>query len=176
MKGVIKVGSLTATGSSDRRSPVCSAGSLALSIMSSVSAMVTIGPRVYYAMAQERAFFPIAARVHEKYRTPVVAIIAQGHLRRRDDANALPAAVYYVGMTLELHRDARGRLRLHLPAAAPRLAEVQVVSFAYPLVPALFVITVLDDHLRVDTPDPRFGRGNSYGPARGVDLSLPDSR
>ena len=43
---------------------------MAVSLISSVSAMVTIGPRVYYAMAKNGAFFASAARVHERYRTP----------------------------------------------------------------------------------------------------------
>jgi APA family basic amino acid/polyamine antiporter len=43
----------------------------------SLSAMVLAGPRIYYAMAQDGAFFAAAARVHPRYRTPAVAILAQ---------------------------------------------------------------------------------------------------
>ena len=46
-------------------------------IAASVSAMVLAGPRVYYAMARDGQFFPAAARVHARYRTPVAAIVAQ---------------------------------------------------------------------------------------------------
>lgn len=46
-------------------------------ISASVSAMVLAGPRVYFAMARDGQFFPAAARVHPKYRTPVTAIVAQ---------------------------------------------------------------------------------------------------
>ena len=46
--------------------------------MSTVNAEVTVGPRVYYAMAKNRAFFPSAARVHSRWHTPVYAIVAQG--------------------------------------------------------------------------------------------------
>jgi APA family basic amino acid/polyamine antiporter len=46
-------------------------------ILSSLSAMTLAGPRVYFAMARNGAFFSAAARVHGRFRTPVVAIGAQ---------------------------------------------------------------------------------------------------
>jgi basic amino acid/polyamine antiporter, APA family len=54
---------------------------LVLSILitaGTISAMVFAGPRVYYAMARDGLFVPAAARVHPRWRTPVVAIVAQG--------------------------------------------------------------------------------------------------
>jgi APA family basic amino acid/polyamine antiporter len=44
----------------------------------SISAMVFAGPRVYYAMARDGLFVPAAAAVHPRWRTPAVAIVAQG--------------------------------------------------------------------------------------------------
>ena len=44
----------------------------------SISAMVFAGPRVYYAMARDGLFVPAAAVVHPRWRTPAVAIVAQG--------------------------------------------------------------------------------------------------
>jgi len=51
---------------------------IAIMIMAgSISAMVFAGPRVYYAMARDRLFFPAAARIHSRWHTPAVAITAQ---------------------------------------------------------------------------------------------------
>ena len=48
-----------------------------VSFAASISAMVMAGPRVYFAMARDHVFLESAARVHPKYRTPMLAITAQ---------------------------------------------------------------------------------------------------
>ena len=49
-----------------------------VSIAASISAMVLAGPRVYFAMARDGMFVRSAARVHPRFHTPAVAIVAQG--------------------------------------------------------------------------------------------------
>jgi APA family basic amino acid/polyamine antiporter len=49
----------------------------AVSIAASVSAMTIAGPRVYFAMARDGAFFRRAAVIHPRFRTPSAAIGAQ---------------------------------------------------------------------------------------------------
>ena len=48
-----------------------------VSLSASISAMTLAGPRVYYAMAQDGLFLDAASRVHPRYHTPAVAILAQ---------------------------------------------------------------------------------------------------
>jgi len=49
-----------------------------LALLSSLSAFIMIGPRVYYAMARDRLFLPFAARLHPRYNVPGRSIIIQG--------------------------------------------------------------------------------------------------
>ncbi len=49
-----------------------------LALLSSLSAFIILGPRVYFAMAKDRLFFPFAAKVHSRYRVPGASILLQG--------------------------------------------------------------------------------------------------
>ncbi len=50
---------------------------IALSTVGFLSQSILTGPRVYFAMAEDGVFFPIVARVNEKTRVPVIAIVLQ---------------------------------------------------------------------------------------------------
>lgn len=53
-------------------------GALAVIVLSgSLSAMTVAGPRVYFAMARDGEFFPAFARIHPRFHTPWISIIAQ---------------------------------------------------------------------------------------------------
>ena len=47
-------------------------------LLSCLSAFIMIGPRVYYAMARDRLFFPFAADVHPRHKVPGKSVIVQG--------------------------------------------------------------------------------------------------
>jgi len=49
-----------------------------VSIAASISAMIFAGPRVYFAMARDGLFLAPAARVHPRFHTPALSIVAQG--------------------------------------------------------------------------------------------------
>ena len=48
-----------------------------VSVAAGLNAWTFAGPRVYYAMARDGVFFPAAAQVHPKFKTPHVSIVAQ---------------------------------------------------------------------------------------------------
>lgn len=50
----------------------------AIALLASLSAFIMIGPRVYYAMALDKLFFPFAAKVHRRYGVPGRSIMVQG--------------------------------------------------------------------------------------------------
>jgi len=51
---------------------------ISLALLSSLSAYIIIGPRVYFAMARDRLFFNFAARVHPRFGVPSRSIVIQG--------------------------------------------------------------------------------------------------
>jgi APA family basic amino acid/polyamine antiporter len=112
---------------------------MALSLMSTVNAMVTIGPRVYYAMAKNGAFFPAAAKVHPRWHTPVAAILLQGLCSMLMTATPFPNLVVYIGFTLNFFA-VMSVGSLFLFRRRPEWQKMSVVSFAFPLLPAAFVL------------------------------------
>ncbi len=53
---------------------------ISFALISSLSAFIILGPRVYYSMAKEGYFFRFAAKVNLKYKVPVGAIILQSSI------------------------------------------------------------------------------------------------
>jgi APA family basic amino acid/polyamine antiporter len=51
---------------------------VAISAFGFVQGVSMLAPRAYYAMARDGAFFGAAAKVHPRWRTPVLAIVIQG--------------------------------------------------------------------------------------------------
>ena len=75
---------------------------MALCLVSTVSAEVTVGPRVYYAMAKNKAFFSAASMVHPRWHTPVVAILSQGLCAMVMTLTPFRELLTYIGMSLAL--------------------------------------------------------------------------
>ena len=51
---------------------------IGIALLSSLSAFILIGPRVYYAMACDHLFFNFASKVHPRHRVPGRSILIQG--------------------------------------------------------------------------------------------------
>ncbi len=77
LSGVIPVGGLAASrlfgGSADAAMSLL----IAFALLSSISALIILGPRVYYAMARDGYFFKFAAFVHPLFRVPSKSIVLQ---------------------------------------------------------------------------------------------------
>ena len=140
MKGVIAVGSLAASNLFGAGVAGTFAALMALSIMSTVNAMVTIGPRVYYAMSKNRAFFTAAAAVHPRWHTPVVAIVSQGLCAMLMTVTPFPDLVIYIGMSLTLFTVLSVAALLIFRRRRPGWQRLRAVDFAYPLIPALYIL------------------------------------
>ena len=111
-----------------------------VSLMASNSAMTFAGPRVYFAMARDGLFFQAAARVHERHRTPSIAIFAQSLwssvLVLTATADTL---VTYTGFAITLFLGLAVLSLFVLRAREPE-AERPFRAWFYPVGPALYVL------------------------------------
>jgi APA family basic amino acid/polyamine antiporter len=139
MKGVVAVGAHAASALFGKSGGHFFSAVMAVGILSCVSAMVIVGPRVYYAMAQDGCFFRGAAKVHPTWQTPVQAIVYQTLATAvMIVTGTFERLIYYIGFTLILFAAlaTAGLFRLRQRSEWRRLPAVR---WCYPLVPALFV-------------------------------------
>jgi APA family basic amino acid/polyamine antiporter len=109
---------------------------ISLALVSAVSAMIMAGPRVYAAMAADRALPRVLAR-HNKRGVPVVAVVTQGVLATVFVVIGDPdMLIRFVGFTLAIFAGlaviAVFRLRAMGMSSAYR-------TFGYPVTPLVFV-------------------------------------
>ncbi len=142
MKGVFAIGSLTAERLFGPEAAGVFSALMALSLLASVNSMVTIGPRVYYAMARNGAFFAGAAKVHPKYHTPVNSIIWQGIMTMVMLLTPFRDLMDYIGFTLNISA-VMAVSSLFFLRNRPGWLKLKVVDFLFPLVPGIFVLVGL---------------------------------
>jgi APA family basic amino acid/polyamine antiporter len=77
MQGVIAVGGQAASNLFGATAERLISFLIAFALLSAISALIIIGPRVYYAMAKDGYFFRSVAEVHPETRVPSRAIVLQ---------------------------------------------------------------------------------------------------
>jgi len=114
-----------------------------VSLLASNSAMTFAGPRVYFAMARDKAFFPSAARIHPTYRTPAASIVAQSLwtsvLILTGSADAL---LTYTGFSITLFSGIAVAALFVLRSREPN-AQRPFKALGYPIAPAIFALAAL---------------------------------
>ena len=138
MKGVVAVGALAAQHLFGPAVAGIFAATMAFSLLATVNAEVTIGPRVYYAMAKNGAFFSVAAKVDRRWHTPVIAILCQGVCAILMTVSPFLNLLLYIGLLLNFFA-VLSVGSLFFFRRRPGWQKLGVVSFAYPLLPAFFV-------------------------------------
>ncbi|MBH09739.1 MAG: amino acid permease [Candidatus Marinimicrobia bacterium] len=78
LSGEIKVGEATAKAVYGSKAAGAFAIVMIISMFGSLNGNILVGPRISYAMAKDKLFFPKAAKVHPKFYTPGNAILIQG--------------------------------------------------------------------------------------------------
>jgi len=116
---------------------------ITVSTFGALTAIMLSAPRIFFAMADDKLFFPVVARVHPRYHTPYVAIAlatALGMLftltrtfEQLADTFVLSIWPFYGLAIAGLYRLRRIRPELPRPYKVP----------GYPIVPAVFIAAVL---------------------------------
>ncbi|HVW86546.1 MAG TPA: amino acid permease [Bryobacteraceae bacterium] len=139
MKNVVAVGSLASANLFGRDIGGVFSALMAVSLMSTVNAMVTIGPRVYYAMAHNRAFFKAAGTVHPRWHTPVVAIVMQGICAILMTLTPFPQLIIYIGFSLTFFT-VMAVASVFVFRRRPDWQRLRAVNFLFPLIPGAYIL------------------------------------
>ena len=140
MKGVVAIGEASAGALFGLRGGNFFSAIMSVGLLSCVSAMVIAGPRVYFAMAVDRCFFPTGARIHPKWGTPIYAIVYQALAAiLMILTGTFESLVYYIGFALIFFAAmaVAGMIRLRRRQGWKTLS---VVNWGYPLAPGLFIL------------------------------------
>jgi APA family basic amino acid/polyamine antiporter len=114
-----------------------------ISLAAGINAWTFAGPRVYFAMARDGVFFPAAARLHPRYKTPAVSIVAQAAWAiLLILTGSLDALANYVGFAITLFAGIAVAAVFVFRANDP-LAPRPFKALGYPVAPAIFVIASL---------------------------------
>jgi APA family basic amino acid/polyamine antiporter len=140
LKGVIAVGTLSASNLFGPRVAGVFSALMAISIVSTVNAMVTIGPRVYYAMAKNKAFFPAAAKVDPTWHTPVNAILSQGLCAMVMTVTPFPELVVYIGFSLTLFTVLSVTSIFVFRRRRAGWQRLRALDFGWPMIPAAYIL------------------------------------
>jgi APA family basic amino acid/polyamine antiporter len=111
-----------------------------ISLTASTNAYVFAGPRVYFAMARDGVFFPAAAKIHPKYKTPAVSIWAQAAFSIvLILTGSLDALGNYVGFSITLFLGVAVAAVFVLRSREPNAPRPFRV-LGYPWTPAIYVL------------------------------------
>jgi len=140
LKGVFAVGAKAASSLFGERAGGLFSGAMAVGLLATVNAMSMIGPRVYYAMALNGAFFAAAAQVHPRWKSPWIAVLAQGVCCCvLILTGTFESLIYYIGFTLFFF-SALSVLAIFKFRKRPGWKRSPWVSVAYPLIPLAYVL------------------------------------
>jgi APA family basic amino acid/polyamine antiporter len=91
-------------------------------------------------MAKNRAFFKAAARVHPRWHTPVVAIVAQGLCAMLLTITPFPQLVIYIGMSLTLFTVLSVASLFVFRRRNPGWQRLRALEFAWPTIPVAYIL------------------------------------
>lgn len=80
IKGVPEIAGLAAGRAFGKMAEAFISLMISFALLSSLSAFIILGPRVYYSMTKEGYFFAFAAKIHPRFKVPVGAVLLQSSI------------------------------------------------------------------------------------------------
>ena len=140
MKGVARIGELASTQLFGPTATFFISGTIMISIFGCLSASILYGPRVFFAMAQDRCFFKSMQYVHPRYRVPTKAIVWQGIWSSLLCLSGTYQDLFeYVVFALVIFWAATGLAVIILRSKQPETPR-PYKAWGYPVLPILFVL------------------------------------
>jgi basic amino acid/polyamine antiporter, APA family len=140
LKDVLPVGSEAARALFQGRGGAIFSGMMAAALLSCISAMSIVGPRVYYAMARDGCFFSSAAHVHPRFQTPIVAVLFQTVATiAMIVTGTFEALIYYIGFML-IFCAALATAGIFRLRKRQNWRKLPAVDRFFPLVPVVFLV------------------------------------
>jgi len=143
MAGIISTGDAATEALFGQRAAGAVTALILVALTGGLSAMTIAGPRVYYAMARDGLFLRVAARVHPRYRTPAVAILAQAIWSSLLVlSGTFEQLLTYTGFAVVLFSGI-AVLALFVLRRTQATEARPFNAWGYPMVPAIFVLASL---------------------------------
>jgi APA family basic amino acid/polyamine antiporter len=140
MKGVARIGEHASTHLFGITPTLFISCTIMISIFGCLSATIIYGPRVYFAMAEDKVFFKSMAYVHPRYKVPTKAIFWQAVWASILCFSGTYQALFeYVVFALVIFFAATGLAVLVLRWKAPDVNR-PYKAWGYPVLPLLFVL------------------------------------
>jgi len=140
MKGVARIGELASTQLFGSTATFFISGMIMISIFGCLSAAILYGPRVYFAMAEDKSFFKSMSFIHPRYRVPTKAIVWQAVLSSLLCLSGTYQDLFeYVVFALVIFFAATGLAVIVLRFKQPETKR-PYRAWGYPFIPLLFVL------------------------------------
>ena len=140
MSGVEEIGTLTASRLFGDTIGSFFGLAIAVCLLSSVSSMIMIGPRVYYAMAQDKLFFKIFRGINQRHHVPAYSILLQSGIAIvLVLTSTFYAILIYVGFLLAIFSSMTVLGMMILRVKYPDRHR-PYKTWGYPFTPILFVV------------------------------------
>jgi len=137
MHGVISIGGLAVGNLFGKSSESLLSALISFALISSLSAFIILGPRVYFSMSKDGYFFKFASKVHKVYKVPTKSILLQGLIAVIIVlSGTLDQILTYMGFSLGIFPILAviGVFKLR------RLKQSEYKMPGYPVVPVIYIL------------------------------------